>query len=150
MAFGKRVLGEEAWQRQQAAQQQAEAAGMKLGPRVTGAPTATVEPEPPTSEEEPQGDGLQDEVPGEDVTQQEEDVDEEQSSPTTLSLKDLEGALKANATQELRDQLFDLETRRPEGEPRKGALRLFLKAEQDSEDPRPAVIADIQNLLGNL
>jgi hypothetical protein len=121
MKFGPRVIGEEQFQKEQQAEEVARKAAYAYGPRVTGeAPAETAE----------------------------RPVKKPAGPAHVLSVKELEKALKANPSEKLLDELIAAEFARPEGQPRKGALRLLLQAEQDRGDAaREAVITELQGAL---
>lgn len=127
MKFGAKVLGEEEFAAEQKAYEQASKQGFAYGPRVTGSATATEEaPAKATTPVAPSG----------------------AASPHLLSVKELEKALTANPSEQLLDELVAAEFDRPEGQPRKGALRLLLQAEQArGEQARAAVVAELEKAL---
>ena len=140
--FGKRVLGEQAWEAQEAAAKVAASRG-GFGPRVTGdveeaSPVATVEPQAEAAEvEAPPAEPTTDEAPS-----------EKPEAPTRLSLVELAKALAENATESFFDEMLEVEMSRVEG-PRKGGLRLLLKAEQvrDEVAPREAIVNELTAAL---
>jgi hypothetical protein len=116
------VLGEEQFHKEQEAEDAARKAGYAYGERVTGSPEAAAATEPQAPAK-----------PG---------------PEHLLSVKELDKALKANPSEQLLDQLIAAEFARPEGQPRKGALRLLLQAEEDrGEQARDAVITELQGAL---
>ncbi len=133
--FGRRVIGDEAWKAQEAAAKVAAGRG-GFGPRVTGA----VEEVPPVATEEPQAEPTTDEAPPEAAVEPE--------APTRLSLVELQKALAENATEGFFDEMLEVEMSRVEG-PRKGGLRLLLKAEQvrDEVAPRKAIVNELTAAL---
>jgi hypothetical protein len=131
--FGRRVIGDQEWEAQEAAAKVAAGRG-GFGPRVTGdvaeaPPVATEEPEAPEAESS-------------------EDAPSEFEAPTRLSLVELEKALAENATKDFFDEMLEVEMSRVEG-PRKGGLRLLLRAEQvrDEVAPREAIVNELTAAL---
>ena len=148
MSCGRRVLGEKAWEAQQTAAKAAADRGAGFGSRVTGpiTPSTAVEEAPPEVEEQapPVVDKADEGTPSEDVTTSEGKSD----APAPLSLVELKQALEENATEAFLDELVDAEFARVEG-PRKGGLRLLLKAEQDRDEvpPRAAIMTELTKAL---
>lgn len=172
MTFGKRVLGD-ALHAAQAAQKKARRAkGIGLGKRVTGvgSPTAVKEADEPeiklvtdTEQAEPTQAGVQDgtdtgadagdhgaegsESDGAEGGEDNEAGDggegsEEASDVVTMSIAEIDEALNENPA--AFDSIFEAELNRPEGAPRKGALRLLLKVEQAREGgARPEIVKEI-------
>lgn len=129
MKLGPKVLGEEEFQRQQKAHEEAAKRAFVYGPRVVGAEPA---PEPEKDEITP--------------SQTPENTNDGQSAKS-LSLAKLNDALQGEVSDELLDGWMAAEFDR-EGEPRKGALRLLLRAEQiRGEAARPAIVGELQNAL---
>lgn len=124
MMFGKRVIGEENWEKAQAEHEAARRAGFSYGVRVTGSgdPEAA-----PATQPAPAGPARPELV--------------------QVSIKEMEAALAGNPAVALRDRLIEAEFARPEGTPRKGALRLLLAAEQAQAEPRAAVLAELSAAL---
>lgn len=140
MSFGRRVIGEREWEAQEAAAKVAEGRG-GFGPRVTG--DVAVEEVPPKVEEqapEAEAPEAQVEAPSEAAAEPE--------APTRLSLVELEKALAENATADFFDEMLVAEMSRVEG-PRKGGLRLLLRAEQirDEVAPRKAIVTELTAAL---
>ncbi len=135
MGFGRRVLGEEAWQAQEKAAK-AKRATSGFGVRVTGPVEPEVEEQAPVKKQAPVNDP--------DVPSKEAPGAPEKSAP--LSLVELKKALAGNDSIVFFDQLTDAEFERVEG-PRKGGLRLLLKAEQDREEARPAIVTQLTQAL---
>lgn len=129
MKLGPKVLGEEEFQRQQQAHEEAKKRAFVYGPRVVG-PTSeatheTSKPAPPPPSTD-SGDG---------------------QSAESLSLAKLNDALQGELSDEVLDGFIAAEFER-EGEPRKGALRLLLRAEQFRGDAaRAAIVAELQSVL---
>lgn len=139
MRYGRRVLGEEEWARQRRAYDEAKRRAFKYGSRVVG-PTADAEEIPATVQAAtpptPEPATTKQPAPG-------------ASGPAhTLSVAELGEVLKGEVSMQLLDELIASEFERPEGEPRKGALRLLLQAEQArGPEPRSAVVAELQGAL---
>lgn len=130
MTLGPRVLGDEEFQRQQREHEEAAKRAFVYGPRVAG----------PTTEDTPVA------ATAPTTTATQEKADDGQSAET-LSLAKLNDALQSEVTDELLDGLLAAEMER-EGEPRKGALRLLLRAEQARGDAaRLAIVAELQASL---
>jgi hypothetical protein len=131
MTFGPRVLGKEEWEQQHRAHEEAERRGAAYGPRVVGlAPPAEQKPAVAKNEDAKSG-----------------DTSNEQSAES-LSLAKLNDALQRELSDELLDSLLVAEFERSDGGPRKGALKLLLKAEQSrGEAARDAIIAELQGAL---
>lgn len=146
--FGKRVLGEEAHKRQQKSFAEAKARAFAYGPRVTGIPRAkraAAAPAKPGDSKPATGQGAPEGGAGAGTDKGAGSA----GQARVLSLKEMEKALGAEPAEQLLDELIAAEFERPEGEPRKGALRLLLAAEQARGDAaRPTVVADLKNALG--
>lgn len=154
MSHGPRVLGKKAWQDKQAQAKQRADDGPALGPRVTGkkvfdpskAPAKAVAapaPAPAVPETPPAPDGA-----GDATQPPPSDEGGKGGEPTSISIDQMDVALKANQTDALRDKLIDAEFSRPEGQPRKGALQLLIQAEKAREEgPREAVIKELQKAM---
>ncbi len=120
MKLGPRVLGDEEFARQQKAHEEAAKRAFVYGPRVVGSePAGASSPLAP-----------------------EENGDDE------ASVAQIKQALEGDVSDEVIDKLLASEFERPEDAPRKGVLRLLLKAEQSrGEASRPAIVAELQNAL---
>ena len=141
MGFGKRVIGEAAWEAQEAAAKAALARGAGLGSRVTGpASGATAVEEAPSDDEQ-----VTDEATVEKATPPVEAKAKPDEQPH-LSLAELAIALEENETDTFFDEMMDAEFARVEG-PRKGGLRLLLKSEESQDDPREAVVKELTAAL---
>ena len=127
MKLGPRVLGDEEFKRQQEEYEAAKQRGFVYGSRVAGqAPPPVVEK--PTDHEPTTDAGPEPATGG-------------------LSLAKLEEKLDGELSDALLDDLILAEFER-EGEPRKGALRLLLKAEQSrGEAARSAIVTELQGAL---
>jgi hypothetical protein len=142
MGFGKRVIGEQAWEAQEAAAKAARDRGAGLGSRVTGpvaGVTTAVEEAPPKEAK------VTDEPNGKEATPS-TSVEGKPTAPAQLSLKELAIALEENETVLFFDEMVDAELARVEG-PRKGGLRLLLKNEQAQDEPREAVVKELTAAL---
>ncbi len=138
MGFGKRVIGEQAWEAQEAAAKAARDRGAAFGSRVTGSATAV--------EEAPSEDSkVADEVTANEAKPSAE-ADSKREAPTPLSLRELKTALGENETVVFFDEMMDAEFARVEG-PRKGGLRLLLRNEVEQDEPREAVIKELEAAL---
>lgn len=158
MTFGKRVLGEETHAAQSAQKKLKRERGVGLGKRVTGAGTpATGEAEEPaiklvkdrdveeTKPEAPEATGAGAEGSEETGADGGEGSDEG-GEVVTMSIADMEEALKENPA--AFDSIYEAELNRPEGEPRKGALRLLLATEKLRDGgPRPEILKEINQHL---
>lgn len=151
MSFGKRVIGEQAWEAQESAAKIARGRG-GFGPRVTG--DVAVEEAPPAVKEKPEAKApVVESRPEAEAPQAEPTTEEappEAEAPTYLSLVELEKALTENATADFFDEMLQVEMSRVEG-PRKGGLRLLLRAEQirDEVAPREAIVNELTAALKN-
>lgn len=144
MKLGPRVLGDEEFQAQQQAYEEAKKRAFVYGPRVVGAePAPEPEPEQPTRKRQATKAAA---GKGETKASQPENTNDTQSAES-FSLAKLEEALEGEVSDEVIDEFLAAEMER-EGEPRKGALRLLLKAEQSRGDvARPAIVAELQSAL---
>ncbi len=135
MGFGRRVIGDQAWAAQEAVAKTARA-NSGFGPRVTGAPKEPVAEAVVTTDE----------------TTKPETTTDETTKPTEtkeaiqLTVKDLGARLQEDTSILVFDGLADAEFARVEG-PRKGGLRLLLKAEEDRGEPREAVVLELKKAL---
>ena len=157
MTFGKRVLGETLHAAQAAAKKAKRAKGIGLGKRVTGgaSPAAAKEADEPeirlvttTEPTEPSQadvqDGTDSGAEGGEGSEGGEggERSEEATEVVTMSIAEIEDALQENPA--AFDSIFEAEMNRPEGAPRKGALRLLLKVEQAREGgARPEIVKEI-------
>lgn len=135
--YGRRVMGDEAWQAHQAAAQRSREQGLVLGPRVTG--EAPTEPVVVTT-----GEGVtaepEDRIGDEDST--------EESVAVSISITEMSQALAANQSVAFFDTLLEAEFARPEGAPRKGALQLLVKAETArGDEAREPVLIELRRAL---
>jgi hypothetical protein len=64
-----------------------------------------------------------------------------------MAVDQIKTALAENATVALFDEIMALEFERPEGRPRKGALRLLLVAEQGRAEPRASIVKELELAL---
>jgi len=153
--YGKRVLGEKAWQAQQAVAKSAtEHSG--FGPRVTG-----IQSEPPVAVKEPPVEEapVEPTPPGDNVPTGEGSSVEEfppaEEAPTTAppkgvgepehSVDDVVQALEGRTSMKQLDVLIDAEFDRDE--PRKDALQLLLEAEKGRREPRAAILKQLNAAL---
>ena len=143
MRYGRRVLGEQKFQEDQRRFQEAQQRGFRLGRRVTGSspsPAATQANAPEQQQAAP--------VPEPEGAEPEAAVVQAREPVHILSLKELEKALKANSSEQLLDELLAAEFKRPEGQPRRGALRLLLEAEKArGPNVRKAVLSELEKAL---
>lgn len=139
MKLGPRVLGEDEFQRQQQAYEEAKKRAFVYGPRVVGGAPAT--------EEQPATATATREKPPQPSGDAGDGQSGEERSAETLSLSKLNDALQGDLSDEMLDGFLAAEFER-EGEPRKGALRLLLRSEESRGDAaRPAIVAELQNAL---
>jgi hypothetical protein len=146
------VLGAEAWAEREKVRQKRVADGVTLGPRVTG----PLKPPPPNAKRrgavaavEPK------ETPAPEVPPFQPPVEEPAveakpgpaSGKGPMSVEQIKVALAENTTLELFDTIMALEFERPEGKPRKGALRLLIAAEQARTESRAAIVAELEQHL---
>lgn len=166
MRLGRRVLGAKEFNRQQREYAEAKARAFMYGPRVTGSkpkakgkakqpetakaskggpanePTVPTGQEGAASETAPVGDAA---IPVPATTRQPAPG---RDPVHIVSVEQLGQVLKGEPSEQLLDELIDSEFQRPEGEPRRGALRLLLRAEQDRGDAaRPAIVKELQRAL---
>lgn len=148
MKFGKKVLGKKEWARQQRAYEEAKRRGFKYGKRVTGETATAKGPKAKgASKQAPEAPVVPPQAPKPEpaTTKQRAPGDEAQH---LLSVDELGEVLKGDVSADLLDELVAAEFERPEGEPRKGALRLLLQAEQARGDAaRKPIIAELQGAL---
>ena len=77
-------------------------------------------------------------------------ADQAEKPAHVLSLKELEKVLGGEVAEILLDELIEAEFARPEGDPRKGALRMLLKAERargSEGTARPAIMTELSRAL---
>lgn len=65
----------------------------------------------------------------------------------TLSVSEIERTLGETNTEAMVDQIMAAELERPEGLPRKGALRALIEAEKRRESPRTPILAELTAAL---
>jgi hypothetical protein len=148
MRLGKRVLGEKAWTQAQAKREEDKKRAFVLGPRVTGKRGGgTAEPQKVVAPKAKRPEA--DETPTPKAPVEPTPTDAKPPAPPkhTLSIKELKAALEANPSTSFFDELFESELERPEGEPRKGALKVLLAAEQAREESRAAVVQELEAAL---
>jgi hypothetical protein len=148
--FGQRVIGKKAWEQQQKEKQRAAETGGKLGSRVTGPSRASRAAGQTTVAVAGPG-GPPPAPPAADPDKAKpDDLKEEGGQPAIkpISVADMKEVLESDPSIEKHDQLFAAEMERPEGTPRKGALRLLLDAEMKRTEPRGGIIAELKQHLG--
>ncbi len=139
--LGKRIIGAEAAEAARATRKAQLKKGKGLGNRITGPLTTPARPTVALVTDEQLETGA--EGAGETSTGDQGGAGE---PVATLSITELEKALQENP--ELIDKLLAAELDRPEGAPRKGALRVILAAEQARDDGgREAVVAELKSLI---
>lgn len=145
MKLGKRVLGEEAFAVEEAAHQRSKSRAFKYGSRVVGdeeapAPVKAAAPPPPAPPEKTE--------PPEPTTDASSDGPKKEPPAHTLSLTEMKRTLAGDPPVSLLDELIDSEFKRPEGQPRKGALMSLLRAENArGDETRPTVVAELTGAL---
>ena len=129
MKLGPRVLGDEEFARQQKAHEEAAKRAFVYGPRVVGSE--------PAADEKPTAESTPSPAP---------EGDADGDGETTVA--QIKQALEGDVSDETIDGLLASEFERSGDGPRKGVLRLLLKAEQGrGEASRAAIVAELQNAL---
>lgn len=158
MTFGRRVLGDDTYAAQVSRKADRKKKGRGLGKRVTGdikpldVDLEETETEETSGEPENTEDLDTDGLDGDGTEGEGEDGEDgeggDQTPPApTLSISELGKALKENESEEFFDKAFAAEMDRPEGAPRKGALKLLLDAEKRRETPRAPIVKELNDAL---
>lgn len=136
--FGKRVLGESEWRRREAAKKADGKGGVRFGKRV-------VDPAEVTAETKP--DPVQTSVPKAETPLA---GDPPPPPPSPFAGKELPSIEETERLVREKPELYDdaYQAELMANAPRKGALRLLLRLEQDKPQPRERIIKVLESVIG--